>query len=65
MKITHLILFFIIASIIIIVGALLKITHTSLGSVSANHLLVIGLVSEALVLAALVYFLANKPKNNS
>ena len=60
MKNKHLLILFLISSIVIIIGALFKIMHWS----GASILLTIGLLSEVLVVVMLILKLFNDDKNN-
>ena len=61
MKNQHLISGFILGSLIIIVGALFKITHFEIGFLTGSFLLAVGLVAQVMVgILFLVKLLSNK-----
>ncbi|NBU80991.1 MAG: gliding motility protein GldL, partial [Flavobacteriaceae bacterium] len=53
MKNKHLLILFFIAMMIVVIGALFKITHWTFAGITGNTMLSIGLASEALVIVLL------------
>lgn len=51
----HLLVLFFVAMILVVIGALLKITHLEFSGINGNMLLSIGLLSEAVVIVLLIF----------
>lgn len=64
MKNKHLLILFFIAMILVIVGALFKITHMEFGGINGNTLLSVGLLSEAVVILLLILKMAKDKKSD-
>lgn len=55
MKNKYIIIFFVIGTLITIIGALFKITHIEFGAITGNYLLTVGMLSQVL---AGIFFIA-------
>jgi membrane protease YdiL (CAAX protease family) len=64
MKNKHLLILFFIAMIIVIIGALFKITHCEFAGITGNTMLSIGLASEALVIVLLILKITKDNKSD-
>ena len=64
MKNKHLLILFFIAMILVIVGALFKITHMEFGVINGNFMLSVGLLSEAVVILLLILKMAKDKKSD-
>ena len=64
MKNKHLIALFLLSTVLIIVGALFKITHLEFGVITGNVLLGIGMMSEVIVISLFIIKTITN-KNNS
>ena len=64
MKNKHLLILFFIAMILVIVGALFKITHLEYAGINGNALLSVGLLSEAIVILLLILKMAKDKKSD-
>jgi|GEM_PF-1847961 len=56
-------IFVVLGMAIVILGALFKIMHYSLGSITGNHILIIGMLVEAVAMGACMYILVQKAKD--
>lgn len=64
MKTKHLLILFFIAMIIVVTGALFKITHWTFAGITGNTMLSIGLASEALVTVLLILKITKDNKSD-
>lgn len=60
----HLLILFFIAMIIVVIGALFKITHWAFAGITGNTMLSIGLASEALVIVLLILKITKDNKSD-
>ena len=64
MKNKHLLILFFIAMILIIVGALFKITHFEYAGITGNTMLSVGLLAEAIVILLLILKMFRNKKSD-
>ena len=60
----HLLVLFFVAMILVVIGALFKITHWELSGINGNTLLSIGLLSEAVVIVLLIFKITKNNKSD-
>ena len=65
MKNKYIVAILVAGMVIIVIGALLKITHTEFYSISGNNVLIVGLVAQAIAVALFISNMIseNKKKN--
>ncbi len=56
-------IFVVLGMLIVILGALFKVMHYSLGSITGNHILIVGMLAEAAAMGACMYILVQKSKD--
>ena len=64
MKNKHLLILFFVAMILVVIGALFKITHMEFGVINGNSMLSVGLLSEAVVIVLLILKITKDNKSD-
>ena len=64
MKNKYLIAFFLLSTVLVIVGALFKILHLEIGPITGNVMLAVGMFSQVFFVFALVFKLISNKDNN-
>ncbi|QBZ98712.1 GldL-related protein [Flavobacterium sangjuense] len=60
----HLLILFFVAMILVVIGALFKITHWEFQGINGNTMLTIGLLSEAVVIVLLILKITKDNKSD-
>lgn len=60
----HLLILFFAAMILVVIGALFKITHWEIAGITGNNMLSIGLISEAIVIVLLILKITKDNKSD-